>query len=77
MPATLLAQADGASDALAPPPLRCGETLRCPHCRYAGNEEAFLRLPSGRPEFQPQTVPVWRCPACRRHFALRPEMRGA
>lgn len=53
------------------PPLREGNELRCPHCRCAADEQAFTRLPGGRPEFVRQTTPVFRCPFCRRHFALR------
>lgn len=59
-----------AEHAAGAPPLREGPLLRCPHCRRAADEQAFVRL-GCHPDFVQQTVPVWRCPYCRRHFALR------
>jgi ribosomal protein L37AE/L43A len=55
-----------------PPPLRQGDHLRCPHCRHWGDEGTFTRIGT-HPDYARVTVPVWRCPACRRHFALRPQ----
>lgn len=55
-----------------PPPLRVGADLRCPHCRCMADERSFIRLPGGLPEFVQQTTAVYRCPFCRRHFALAP-----
>lgn len=54
------------------PPLRMGDALRCPHCRRVEPEDVYVRI--GRaPDFVAQTVPVYLCRRCGKHFALRPD----
>lgn len=56
-----------------PPPLRVGDELRCPHCRRVQQEDAYTRI--GRaPDFVKQTLPVYLCRRCGKHFSLNPQV---
>jgi hypothetical protein len=55
----------------APEPLLRGGIVRCQFegCGHAAPEWQYLRMPRN-PRHSHETVPVLRCPGCRRHFAL-------
>ena len=47
-----------------------GHKMKCPRCKDYYSVEQYLRLEES-PEFEDETVPVYKCPQCKWIFALQ------